>query len=320
MIKKLINWSKNSVVDLVKPTPTVTVEEIHETFFTESNRLLAEAKKLSEFKPLHPGIIEKADRLKSLGFTSTKEVHLSNAERKKQADVEKENEDKQRIAVAIKYFGDKYPLYKFITYNSVRTICEKYGLVLGDVNQYIGTVPEKNIVEIENFMVRDEDLVWFGQLDKHSRGSRILGEVSYSTIVDKMKKCRDDDGDAVRYIADENGLERIPSLYSSDDEYGDLRIRKDDRGKITMISFDIENGVDSSDTHTYFPKSFSIVAPQKDFDMRYHTVSDNKLVRKPVPDPVVLQPVMYDKEEYYLIVTAWGDEASDELVVNEKMN
>jgi len=33
-------------------------------------------------------------------------------------------------------------------------------------------------------------------------------------------------------------------------------------------------------------------------------------------DPVVLQPV----KGGYLIITAWGDEASDELVVNQKFN
>jgi len=35
---------------------------------------------------------------------------------------------------------------------------------------------------------------------------------------------------------------------------------------------------------------------------------------------VVLKPVVYNKQKYYLIVTAWGLEASDELVVNQKMN
>ena len=35
-----------------------------------------------------------------------------------------------------------------------------------------------------------------------------------------------------------------------------------------------------------------------------------------IPDPVVLQPVCGG----YLIVCAWGDEASDEIVVNQQMN
>ena len=41
-----------------------------------------------------------------------------------------------------------------------------------------------------------------------------------------------------------------------------------------------------------------------------------KLVKKHIPDPVVLQPV----KGGYLIITAWGDEASDPLVINPLMN
>lgn len=41
-----------------------------------------------------------------------------------------------------------------------------------------------------------------------------------------------------------------------------------------------------------------------------------KLTKKHIPDPVVLQPI----KNGYLIITAWGDEASDELVVNQINN
>ena len=43
---------------------------------------------------------------------------------------------------------------------------------------------------------------------------------------------------------------------------------------------------------------------------------------KPIelPDPIVLQPVCFENKKHYLIVTAWGAEASDESVVNQKYN
>ena len=41
-----------------------------------------------------------------------------------------------------------------------------------------------------------------------------------------------------------------------------------------------------------------------------------KLEKKFIPDPVVLQPV----KGGYLILTAWGDEASDPIVINEINN
>jgi len=61
-----------------------------------------------------------------------------------------------------------------------------------------------------------------------------------------------------------------------------------------------------------------ICAPLKDMELREGTkVIDG--YRLSHPDPVVLLPI---QSPYwgYLILTAWGDEASDELIVNQKMN
>lgn len=61
-----------------------------------------------------------------------------------------------------------------------------------------------------------------------------------------------------------------------------------------------------------------ICAPVKDMDISGLELKEGyKLERKiEIPDPVVLQPV----EGGYLILTAWGDEASDPLVMNENHN
>jgi len=67
----------------------------------------------------------------------------------------------------------------------------------------------------------------------------------------------------------------------------------------------------------YIDTEFLIAAPAKDFNIptKQHIV-DHKIVDKPIPDPVVLAPV----QGGYLIVTAWGEEASDPLVVNDINN
>jgi hypothetical protein len=65
---------------------------------------------------------------------------------------------------------------------------------------------------------------------------------------------------------------------------------------------------------------FQIAAPISDFNTVGMRVSDFKLEADAPLDPIVLQPVMYKMQQYYLIVTAWGPEASDPLVVNQKMN
>lgn len=66
-----------------------------------------------------------------------------------------------------------------------------------------------------------------------------------------------------------------------------------------------------------FKPKLQICAPVKDMDLTgLELVEGYKLQKQHIPDPVVLQPV----KGGYLILTAWGDEASDELVVNQQFN
>ncbi len=60
-------------------------------------------------------------------------------------------------------------------------------------------------------------------------------------------------------------------------------------------------------------KDLLIVAPEHKIDMRNKTKIGRILTQD---DPIVLQPV----KGGYLIVSSWGLEASDELVVNQKLN
>ena len=63
-----------------------------------------------------------------------------------------------------------------------------------------------------------------------------------------------------------------------------------------------------------------MVAPVTDFDMFNREVVGHQITDIPAKDPIVLQPVQYKGNKYYLIVTAWGLEASDESVLNPVMN
>lgn len=64
-------------------------------------------------------------------------------------------------------------------------------------------------------------------------------------------------------------------------------------------------------------QSLKIVAPLKDMNSEGMKLVNNQLVPK---DPVVLCPASYNGSIYYCIVTAWGEEAADELVVNQVNN
>lgn len=198
------------------------IEQVHSEFDSAHKVLIEQAKKIISGTD---DKVEKAIRLQKAGFGKVVEV--------------KENEQEARIkllaeqtARIVEYYSRKYPLNKFITSEQVMIIAEKYNLVLGNVSDFIGFVPDKNLREIEKFKCDEADK-----------------EPEYS-----------------------NGISNASAL--------------------------------------------KIVAPEKDFDMTGKRVQNRVISEIPVPDPIVLQPVKYG----FLILTAWGDEASDPIVVNNINN
>lgn len=238
------------------------IEEIHEDFMTEVDKLLAEAKITREVKTDKQNLINKADVLKKFGFDNAVPTLEAVEEKSRIRKIEVENYNKQALISAIEYFSQNYP-YKFITEESVKRICEKYGLIYGDVTHYRGDVPDKNVKELQAFVIKNEDKCY---MVKHQ--SRGWGEYSWDIVdfISYSRKLKQDD-----YACKHAPLE--------------------------------------------------IAASPKDFNLDGMRIKDFKISSKPAPpDPILLQPVMHGSRKYYLIVTAWGPEASDSEVVNEKMN
>jgi hypothetical protein len=241
------------------------IEEIHETFYTEVDKLLAEARISNSLETDKQNLIDKHKRLKALGFINTKEVKEAKDEVARLKALENENKAKADLIEAINYFSQKYPLYKFITEESVKKICSKYNLVYGSVDRYIGTVPDENLKHMENFKISEED--------------------SCSLV----EECF-------------NGVNHT-------------FVRKE--------FFAPSNKQFDTDRFCQYLSSkcpLEIAAPLKDFNMTDSEVKDFKISDIEILDPVVLQPVVFKGTKYYLIVTAWGLEASDELVVNTLYN
>lgn len=147
--------------DLKGKTTNQIVDEIHETFYTEVDKLLASALQSNSLDTDKNELIEKCNRLKALGFTNTKEVKEAEAEIDRLYQIKIENEQKDSLIEAINYFSFKYPQYKFITQESVRKICQKYGLVYGIIDRYIGTVPDNNLKQMEEFKIDEQDECYY---------------------------------------------------------------------------------------------------------------------------------------------------------------
>lgn len=271
-LKKKYSKIENAIIESSKPQLTTAqlVEQIHDDFFTEVNKILESANIMNSLDSQHQDLVDKSKRLKDSGFTNSKEVRESEIELNRISKLRHDNESKKSIIKAINYFSVRYPQYKFITEQSVKKICEKYGLVYSKIQNYIGSVPDKNLKHIEDFKIKDED------------------------------KC---------YIREESW------------GWGDsIDIRFIDQ---SQYNYGLTNGTirNNHRTVSYKISPLEIAATVGDFNTKGKQVEDFKLKNIPVPpDPIVLHPVLFEDKKYYLIVTAWGPEASDADVVNERMN
>ena len=225
---------------------TPEINEVHAAFNTAADTLLQTARKIiAETKIVNE---KKFKLLNAYGFRQTSE-YVDNYVATQQI------EFSHKQAELIEYYKNTYPLYKFIQEPQVSELCEKYGLIFGPVQRYTGFVPEKNLIEIDEFKeVKDVDKMWAAN------------------------------------------------------EYRYTKIKFSDWKKLDQVQ---------KKHYTLLDKNrLMICAPKKDFDTRGYKVVDYKLEVEPVPDPVVLHTV----REGFLIVTAWGDEASDPMVRNEIFN
>lgn len=202
------------------------IEDIHNEVYSAHDLLLKEAKAVLD-TPIDESKIEDYQKLINLGFNNEKNISNYKEEVKK-------IEESKKIKSNIEYYSFKYPFNKFINEESVIRICEKYGLLLTNVDRFIGGIPEKNQKEIINFKVDKVDL---------------------------------------------------PRSYNKESEYT------------------IGTGL-------------LIIATKDQLNMKNARVQGHKLVDIVKEDPIVLQPV----KEGYLIVSAWGVEASDKEVQNPRFN
>ena len=134
----------------------LVIAEIHESFDSASEKLLNDAKAILAGSY----DIEKGERLKKIGFVLAKKAVEASA-------IISENKRNEELANLIEYYQMHYPNNKFITEEKTKDICQKYGLLCAETIYYISDVPEKNLTEIENFKLRQEDMNKFqcGWLD-----------------------------------------------------------------------------------------------------------------------------------------------------------
>ena len=357
---------------------------LHNQFYGSSEALMVESKnflkqrekELKKWEKKEIANKKKVNDLKEFGFGNTGQAKdFDNQVKEKEEEIKcarRDIEDKTELANAVLYFSQKYPAYKFITYNGIKEVCEKYSLVFGQNKLFTGFVPKENLADIKRFWAwRDKtrvgvkmedrafsvptgsDLFRDRYGDEYKTGTFIPFKVINSALKSK-------ESDTIHYKYPSNYYEGINENRSYGRPYasnweGNLRWDADftreeikaheeaketgsKEGLITHAEFIKrykEKKYSDQDFMERNKKSFDdfcmdelyIAAPIEDMDMSNHRTHDYEVIpkdkleeMKQIEDPVVFYPVSFGNIVGGLIITAWGDEAHDPLVRNERLN
>lgn len=325
---------------------------LHNQFLTASDVLLEESeafmknrsKELQFWEQKEIENEDKAIDLKKLGFKNAGQTVQYDKERKEKEEeisqARKEIATKTELADAVRYFKTKYPAYKFITLDNIKHICKKYGLVFGENTLFTGFVPKENLEHIKNFWEWKNKKGYRkteGGVDKSDRCFKIDNVSSMSfynsvktfipydrvyeqAILNRTSQINRDyplhpyDGDndwkeEIKYYFTKS---EIAEMHNDSDRYDKFVQRYIQRN---TSDFELFEGYE-------FMDELYIAAPAEDMNLEGKTVVDYEIVDAPqIDDPVVFYPVSHGENIVGgLIITAWGDEASDPLVQNESLN
>lgn len=223
--------------------------------------------------------------LKEIGLVNNTLVQLNNETEKKNKErlhnYEKNKQLSNNVNDVIGEYKTAFPLNKFIFLPQVLNICEKYDLKIAPIDLFNGDVPSKNIDDINQFLT---------QLDKFS--GNIMPRVDNTTM--QPLSSMEINQYHNRYNSRDNSSQ-LSKYYIC----APLSDFDTDNKNIDMVGCEIY--------HTSIKKPhFKYIKPQ----------------RVVIPDPIILKPVFTKGVNIlgFLIITAWGDEASDMNVVNEISN
>lgn len=284
-----------------------TIEKIHHEFDTAQDRILKQALEVinSTDMPKVDYIEQKAERLKKLGFTSSvavKEGERLASERNLKIKTVEMNREQAEL---VRYYKQKYPFYKFLTEDELDRICKKYSLVYATADRYLKDIPEKNLKELENGkVVEDEDTCDI--VYKLNGGDKFKEFMSFLGF----DECKINSKDYISLIEKYYSYCPVDWRSIADSNTG-LFVIWDRTGRV---------GDYTCDTIEITKKEGNfIAAPKSHFNLKSlkkHGFGFFEVFKTEVKDPVVFQYV----KGGLLVKTKWGDEAEDELLINETFN
>lgn len=268
---------------------------IHNTIDTASENALAEAIKIIERTRAtkHDGDI--ANRLSNIGFTNSVGVKRA---------VSKTNVLDMLIKEAeiIQDYQRNYPTLKFLTEDQLNTICKKYKLIYAPVGNYIGEVPEKNLIDIESAPKTFEG---------HIRKTKITAYVSKfgDKATSEFKKFWKNGINVSNVTNWENISSHVYNAYF-------MEFMRN-CGWMEGFAYDRRYYIESFTLRKIdYNNSLYIAAPKSEFNIKKTMIESIVSKINVTPDPIVFKFV----KDGILVLTKWGLEGKDSALVNEIQN
>lgn len=277
-----------------------TIQLIQADFFNAYNTFNIQGKSSNDIDSINKEIEvlqSKIKNLRSTGFDNSEDVTTCNAtiDRLQKRIAKIKTDDSQYQAFL--YFSQKYPQYRFITRSQIEKLCEKWKLVYGIAPFYKGSIPEKNLKEIEICKISQEDKIYEAYTDSLTLSGGFLTYVDDRFLIKNTGFC-------------DNNYRQFNELknnYFDDKKYYTDGLNKHYKESPLEIIASID--------HFHMNGAIGV----ENFRITYQRRKDDQDFRS-IPDPIVLHPVFWKGNKHYLIITAWGDEASDPAIYNHNRN
>lgn len=272
-----------------------TVEMLHSEIDTASAKLVVSAQGVLTLRNVSVDYSSMYGRLMRLGFNNS--ALVTNAEKQMGA----QNMDSSQAKLITDY-ANIYPDVKFLTLEVFHKICDDWGLIYAPVYYYTGSVPEKNIAEMENVKPLS--------YEHHPEKSIFVEITEFSNYCPKslrklLKGLIELDCPMSKFS---ESWERTDALYQYAQEKGYMGEKP--------------SGIhDKLDIHERETKGLFIASDAKDINplgldkksrYGYMKVQTSKVN----DDPIVFRFCKGGVQ----VITKWGPEAADPRLVNEKMN
>lgn len=292
----------------------LTFKEVHHELEMENNLLLKEHN-ITDFSA-------KSDFLNAVGFTNSKATKMY------QAIV---NSEDYRKDFNFRYKG----MYKFILKEQLERVCEKYNLYVRPLSFFAGDIPEKNIQDMMEFKFYLKDLI---NIPTFLLTAYVLkNRTSISNFYVPSNKT---EYQVAEELVEQNRSEYIEAFfrmcgYTSNDKFSlseiatiNERIRTKTNNQLFSGRGETLSSYTTKAKRNRMPEIFgsleiaaveSLFIPQA-FENDTSRLGDSPIELAPTGQ-VDLDPIVMLKNDIgYIIITAWGDEANDELVVNQTHN